>query len=77
MLHSTVTGKGQKTIPEKIRKALRIKPGDKLEHELVGERVSLRVRPGTRSLKGALASKKGKGMSFAEIRRAAAGCKSE
>ena len=26
MLHSTVTSKGQTTIPEKIRKALRIKP---------------------------------------------------
>ena len=32
MMHSTVTSKGQTTIPEKIRKALRIKPGDKLEY---------------------------------------------
>jgi len=30
------------------------------------------VHPGTRSLKGVLASKKGKGMSFAQIREAAA-----
>jgi hypothetical protein len=30
------------------------------------------VHPGIRSLKGALASNKGKGMSFAEIREAAA-----
>jgi hypothetical protein len=30
MPHSTVTSKGQTTIPGKIRKALRIKPGDKL-----------------------------------------------
>jgi AbrB family looped-hinge helix DNA binding protein len=29
MQHSAVTSKGQPTIPEKIRKALRIKPGDK------------------------------------------------
>ena len=36
MLHSTVTSKGQTTIPEKIRKALRIKPGDKLEYEVDG-----------------------------------------
>ena len=32
MSHSTVTSKGQTTIPGKIRKALRIKPGDKLEY---------------------------------------------
>jgi antitoxin PrlF len=72
MLHSTVTSKGQTTIPEKIRKALRIKPGDKLEYEMEGERAIIRVHPGIRSLRGVLASKKGKGMSFAAIREAAA-----
>lgn len=69
MLHSTVTSKGQTTIPEKIRKALRIKPGDKLEYEVEGDRATLRVYPSIRSLKGVLASKKGKGLSFSEIRR--------
>lgn len=72
MLHSTMTSKGQTTIPGKIRKALRIKPGDKLEYEVEGDHVTIRVYPGTRSLKGALASKKGRGMSFAQIRSAAA-----
>ena len=72
MPHSTVTRKGQTTIPGKIRKALRIKPGDKLQYIVIGDHVTLRVHPGTRSLKGALASKKGKGMSFAQIREAAA-----
>jgi antitoxin PrlF len=72
MLHSTVTSKGQTTIPEKIRKALRIKPGDKLEYEVEGDRATIRVHPGIQSLKGVLASKKGKGMSFSAIRRAAA-----
>jgi hypothetical protein len=38
----------------------------------ITEEVILRVHPGTRSLKGVLASKKGKGMSFAQIREAAA-----
>jgi hypothetical protein len=52
--------------------ALRIKPGDKLEYVVEGDHVTLRVHLGTRSLKGALASKKGKGMSFAQIRKAAA-----
>jgi len=61
MQHSRVTSKGQTTIPGKIRKALRIKPGDKLEYLVEGDHATIRVHPGTRSLKGALASKKGKG----------------
>jgi antitoxin PrlF len=72
MLHSTVTTKGQTTIPGKIREALRIKPGDRLEYVVEGDQAILRVHPGLRSLRGALASNKGKGMSFAKIRRAAA-----
>ena len=72
MLHSKVTTKGQTTIPGKIRKALRIRPGDKLAYELEGDHATIRLHPGTRSLKGALASKKGKRMSFAQIRAAAA-----
>jgi antitoxin PrlF len=72
MMHSTITSKGQTTIPGKIRKALRIKPGDRLEYVVEGDHATIRVHLGTRSLKGALASKKGKGMSFAQIREAAA-----
>jgi antitoxin PrlF len=72
MPHSTVTSKGQTTIPGKIRKALRIKPGDKLEYLVEGDHATIRVHLGARSLKGVLASKKGKGMSFAQIRKAAA-----
>jgi antitoxin PrlF len=72
MLHSTVTRKGQTTIPGGIRKALQIKPGDKLQYVVEGDHATIRVHPGTRSLKGVLASKKGKGMAFAQIRQAAA-----
>ena len=72
MPHSKVTSKGQTTIPGKVREALCIKPGDKLEYSVQGDHVIVRVHLGTRSLKGALASKKGKGMSFAQIRKAAA-----
>jgi antitoxin PrlF len=71
MAHSTVTRKGQTTIPGKIRKALEIKPGDRLEYVVEGDHATIRVHPGTRSLKGALASKKGEKMSFGEIREAA------
>jgi len=72
VLHFTVTRKGRTTIPEKIRKALRVKPGDNLRYEVKVDRATIRVPPGIRSLKGALASKRGKGMSFAEIREGAA-----
>ena len=72
MSHSTVTSKGQTTIPGKIRKALRIKPGDKLEYVVEGDHATIRVHLGIRALKGVLASNKGKGMSFAQIREAAA-----
>lgn len=72
MSHSTVTRKGQTTIPGDIRKALQIKPGDRLQYTVDGDSVTIRVHPGTRSLKGILASKKGRKMSFDEIREAAA-----
>jgi antitoxin PrlF len=71
MTHSTVTSKGQTTIPGEIRAALNIKPGDKLEYAVDGNQATIRVHPGTRSLKGALVSKKGKGMTFAQVREAA------
>jgi antitoxin PrlF len=72
MFHSTVTQKGQTTIPGAVREALRIHPGDKLEYSIEGNQAVIRVHPGTRSLKGALASSKGHGLSFAQIRHAAA-----
>ena len=72
MPHSTVTSKGQTTIPRQVRRMLRIRPGDKLEYIVEGDRAAIRVHPGLRALKGALASKKGRGLSFAEIRKAAA-----
>ena len=72
MLHSTVTRKGQTTIPGEIRTALNIKPGDRLEYQVRGDHVTIRVHPGTAALKGALASSRGKGRSFAQIREAAA-----
>ena len=72
MLHSTVTEKGQTTIPGAVRKALHIRPGDKLEYAIEGSCAIISVHPGTRSLRGALASSKGRGLTFAQIRQAAA-----
>ena len=72
MMHSTITKKGQTTIPGEVRDALKIKPGDKLEYAVQGDHATIRVHPGTRALKGALASGKGKDLSFTQIRAAAA-----
>ena len=71
MLHSTITKKGQTTIPNEVRAASNIQPGDWLEYKLAGKKVSMQVHPGTRSLAGALASNKGRDLSFSEIRKAA------
>jgi len=72
MDHSRVTSKGQTTIPAGIRAALQIKPGDRLEYSLSGNSATIRVYPGLRALIGALASKKGQGLSIGQIREAAA-----
>lgn len=71
-MHSTVTKKGQTTIPSEIRRALKIKPGDRLEYAIEGERVSIRIQPGAASLKGALAGSIGRDLTFGQIREAAA-----
>ena len=71
MPHSTVTSKGQTTFPGEIRAALRIKPGDRLDYLVQGDHATVRVHPGTRALKGALASKKGTGMTFSQVRTGA------
>jgi AbrB family looped-hinge helix DNA binding protein len=71
MLHSTVTKKGQTTIPIEVRTALKIQPGDRLVFKLEGSRATIQVHPGARSLAGALASTKGSNLSFTEIRKAA------
>ncbi len=71
-MHSTVTKKGQTTIPSGVRAALRIKPGVRLEYSVKGNEATIRVHPGTMSFKGALASDLGRNMSIAEIRQIAA-----
>lgn len=46
MRESTVTTKGQTTLPKDVRKALGLKPGDKLRYILLdGEVRILRARP--------------------------------
>jgi bifunctional DNA-binding transcriptional regulator/antitoxin component of YhaV-PrlF toxin-antitoxin module len=72
MEHSTVTKKGYTTIPAKICRAWRINPGDTLEYPVEWDLATIRVHRVARSLKHVLASKKGKAMSFSQIRQATA-----
>jgi len=74
MLHSTITSKGQTTIPGEIRKALGIKSGDTLTYKIEKGHVTFRVHPGLMALKGVLADGKfkNKSLSFAQIRKKAA-----
>jgi len=72
MLHSKVGKNGQTTIPHKIRKELHIEAGDRLEFTVTGDHVTIQVCRGLLALEGALVSDRGKGLSFAEIREAAA-----
>jgi antitoxin PrlF len=72
MLHSTITQKGQTTIPSEIRTLLGMKAGDVLAYAVEGNEVRVRVHPGTKPLKGIMKSKKGWNLSFNSIRKEAA-----
>lgn len=72
MPHSTITRKGQTTIPGIVRQALRVRAGDRLDYQIMDDHVILRVHPGAGSLGGALSSEKGSGLTFEQIREAAA-----
>lgn len=59
MQKSTLTSKGQLTLPKSIRERLDLKPGDTLTFEVEGDdamRVSIRRRRPLSELKGSLAS---------------------
>ena len=72
MPYSTVGRNGRTTIPREVREALKLKPGSRLLYAIDAGHVTIRVHPGAAASKGALASSKGKGMTFAQIRAAAA-----
>lgn len=75
MTHSTITSKGQTTLPAPIRRALNLKEGDRIVYEIQGDSVVIRPQPGAMAVFGALEPPAGKtGVSFndarAESRRA-------
>ncbi len=55
MFSSTLTSKGQTTVPKEVREALGLKPGDKIRYLVVGDEVRI-VKPRSLSeLAGCLA----------------------
>ena len=69
MTHSTITSKGQTTLPASIRRALHLKAGDRISYEIQGDSVLIRPQPGAMAVFGALKPPAGKaGISFEEAR---------
>lgn len=69
MIESTVTAKGQTTLPKDIRDVLKLKPGDKLRYLIIGDEVRILRPRKALSLAGALAHK-GEAKSVDEMRAA-------
>jgi antitoxin PrlF len=44
IVDSTLTSKGQTTIPLQVREALKLKAGDKIRYVIEGDKVTLRVK---------------------------------
>lgn len=59
MLESTITDKGQTTVPKEVRDALRIKPRQRLQWDLVEDgSVIVRPEPSALTLFGSLKSRR-------------------
>ncbi len=70
MTHSTITSKGQTTLPAPIRRALHLKAGDRIVYEIQGDSVVIRPQPGAMAVFGALKPAAEKvGVPFGEARR--------
>jgi antitoxin PrlF len=69
MTHSTITSKGQTTLPALIRRALHLKAGDRILYEIQGDSVVIRTQPGAMAVFGALKPPAGKtGVPIAQAR---------
>ena len=69
MTHSTITSKGQTTLPASVRRALHLNAGDRVLYEIQGDSVVIRPQPGAMAVFGALKPPAGKsGVSFEEAR---------
>ncbi len=54
MTHSTITSKGQTTLPAPVRRALNLQAGDRILYEIQGDSVIIRPQPGAMALFGSL-----------------------
>ena len=69
MTNTTITSKGQSTLPDAIRRALRLKTGDRISYEIQDDSVVIRPQPGAMEVFGALKPPAGKAeASFEEAR---------
>lgn len=69
MTHSTITSKGQTTVPASVRRALGLEAGDRIVYEIQGDSVVIRVQPEAMEVFGSLKPPAAKaGGSFAEER---------
>jgi antitoxin PrlF len=69
MTQSTITSKGQTTLPAPVRRALHLKAGDRILYEIQGDSVVIRPQPGAMVVFGALKPPAGKaGVPFEEAR---------
>ena len=69
MAQSTITGKGQTTLPASIRRALPLKAGDRIVYEIQGDGVVIRPQPGAMAVFGALRpSEDQSGVTFGQAR---------
>lgn len=57
MVHSRLSQRGQTTIPQSVREALSLSPGDRIEYEMRGDGVVIRRDPGPESLRGFMRDK--------------------
>lgn len=57
MLRSKVTSKGQTTIPMEVRKALKLRPGDRIAYDVTNGQAILRRQPGIEAVAGILRGK--------------------
>lgn len=73
MMHSTVTSRGQTTLPAALRARLGLKAGDRILYEERDGEVVLRVHPGVRAVAGMLRGELGRAPAegFEEERAAA------
>ena len=71
MAISTLTSKGQTTIPQEVREALGLRPGTRIVFEINGDSAVLRRQPGVMSLYGALKTPGSEEVDFATARAVA------